>query len=405
MHPDEVDVVIVGGGVVGLAAAHECSRAGRSTLLLERATFGHDRSSSKGATRLFRVLYAREHAARLAQAALRLWHDLEERAGVRLLDRTGILFYGVDGPETREGHLAACERVMEALKIPCRRHEGRDLERAFPALARMAPQWTGFFESEGAVIHAGRTLEVLARLAREQGAHLREETAVTGLRPRRDGRGVEVVVGEETVLAHRLILAPGPFANEVLAHLSLSLDLEIWQMTYAHFRVEPIESLEPVGSGGSDSPLWFHFGPEENGRPLTYYGFPSDPRTGRVKAGADYTFRTASDPRELDLQPDPRILERVSGFLARHLRGVDPEPRDPRACLYTMTRDFEPVLDFVPGSRSRRDVVLFAGGSGGAFKFAPLLGRALFELACEGKSRYDLRPWFFGRPAVRPRAA
>ena len=64
------DVVIVGGGVMGTAAARALSSRGRAVVLLERFTFGHGSGSSGGPTRIFRLTYDDPDYVRMARAAL-----------------------------------------------------------------------------------------------------------------------------------------------------------------------------------------------------------------------------------------------------------------------------------------------------------------------------------------------
>ncbi|TMK83691.1 MAG: FAD-dependent oxidoreductase [Actinobacteria bacterium] len=51
------DVVVVGAGVMGAAAAWRLARAGRDVMLLEQFEVGHDHGSSHGAARVFRFSY------------------------------------------------------------------------------------------------------------------------------------------------------------------------------------------------------------------------------------------------------------------------------------------------------------------------------------------------------------
>ena len=72
------DVVVVGGGVVGCAAAYHLAQRGRRTLLLEQFALGHDRGSSHGHSRIIRLAYGSLEYLRLAQAAFPLWRALAE---------------------------------------------------------------------------------------------------------------------------------------------------------------------------------------------------------------------------------------------------------------------------------------------------------------------------------------
>ena len=67
-----------------------------------------------------------------------------------------------------------------------------------------------------------------------------------------------------------------------------------------------------------------------------------------------------------------------------------------RTCLYTLPPDRDFVLDHVPGHEN----VLVALGAGHGFKFSSLIGRILAELAIDGATAHDIRPFATDRPAL-----
>ena len=75
------DVVVVGGGVMGLASAWALARAGRDVTVLEQFEVGHPYGSSHGGSRIFRFAYDEPEWVRSAQEALPLWRELEEEVG------------------------------------------------------------------------------------------------------------------------------------------------------------------------------------------------------------------------------------------------------------------------------------------------------------------------------------
>src|SRR5215217_3093020 len=79
------DVIVVGGGVMGCATAYHLAKRGRRVLLLEQFAIGHDRGSSHGHSRIFRLAYDAPDYVRLAQAAFPLWRALERESGADLL--------------------------------------------------------------------------------------------------------------------------------------------------------------------------------------------------------------------------------------------------------------------------------------------------------------------------------
>src|ERR687896_5427 len=97
----DAQVIVVGAGVMGLAAARALALEGRDVLVLEQFELNHDRGSSHGTSRIFRFSYPDETWVRLAQESLPLWRELEAEAGHALLEQLGSLDFGDWEPNRR----------------------------------------------------------------------------------------------------------------------------------------------------------------------------------------------------------------------------------------------------------------------------------------------------------------
>jgi glycine/D-amino acid oxidase-like deaminating enzyme len=96
--PEAVDVVVIGGGIIGVSAAYQLAKRGSSVALIEKAHVGAEQSSRNwGWCR--QQGRAREEIP-LARESLRLWEEMqtesEADAGFR---RTGVLFLTRDEAE------------------------------------------------------------------------------------------------------------------------------------------------------------------------------------------------------------------------------------------------------------------------------------------------------------------
>ncbi len=103
----DADIVVVGAGITGVATARALAQAGRGVIVVEQFGLGHDRGSSHGATRIFRLSYSDPHYVRLAQGALQSWRELEAECGEQLIVPTGGLDFGPVALENARA-LAAC---------------------------------------------------------------------------------------------------------------------------------------------------------------------------------------------------------------------------------------------------------------------------------------------------------
>src|SRR4030095_3537621 len=86
------DVIVLGGGTMGIAAAWELAKRGRLALVLEQFSLVHDRGAHSGNTRIFRYAYAEgPDYIPLVMRADQLWMDLEAETKTTVLHRVGVL--------------------------------------------------------------------------------------------------------------------------------------------------------------------------------------------------------------------------------------------------------------------------------------------------------------------------
>src|SRR4051812_1285198 len=90
----EVEVAVVGAGVIGAATAWQLTSRGLRVALFEQYELGHRRGSSHGESRIFRLVYDEPDYVRLGQQALPLWRQAERELGTTLLFTTGGLEIG-----------------------------------------------------------------------------------------------------------------------------------------------------------------------------------------------------------------------------------------------------------------------------------------------------------------------
>ena len=388
MPRESFDVIVIGGGGVGLATAYYCARAEKRVLLIEQYDLLNDRHSSKGLSRFFRIVYSDRLLCQLARSALPLRNELERESHETLITKTGVLFYGMSEVFSREGNLQQCRQVMDELGIVYESYDSRQLSERFPVLKAVPDSASGLFQEDAGFTHARTTLEVLYRLAKQHGADIRSREPVQRLSSSSHDGCVQVRTDSGDYHAEKAILTPGGWANRLLGHLGLKLRLSIWGVTYAHFQVD---------EDRFEYPMWFYFGDPRGSDKNLYYGLPPILPQGQIKAGADFTDHVYDSPDSCSFEPDPNLVDLTAAFLERTFHGVDPRAVDPQVCFYTMTPDQSFVLDFVPG---HPNMVLFTGGTGQAFKFTPILGTILSQLALAGQTEYRIQPFSIDREGL-----
>ena len=403
--PNHFNIIVVGGGTIGLSAAYYAAARGRKTLLLEQFDgFADPRASSGGHSRFFRIMHSSAHMAQLAELALALWQEIETASERKILKPHPLIFFGIS-EDTPEGNLGKMKKILDDLGVPYQWYpSGTALQKAFPAFKEVPDNYVGLVHPNAAVIRTKRSIAAFSELATQKGATLRTNQWATISSAKRP---YQVTCTAGTYTADGLILAPSAWTNRVLQPFGIELDLSIWQMTVAYFKAL-VDKFE--------YPFWYEFGPVEqhqkflakptvgltklaaDARQDLFYGLPPDEKAGHIKVSCDYTYKTYSDPSDLTFQPDKEILSELVRFVQKRFHGVSAEPTDCGTCLYTMSnKDYQMVLDILP---DHPNVAIFTGDSGRGFKFTPLVGRVLADLATTGRTDYDISPFKITRGGI-----
>jgi monomeric sarcosine oxidase len=381
-------MIVIGGGTIGLSAAYYSAARGLKTLLLEQFDITNDWAGSGGASRFFRVMHSEPFMIRLAETALGLWREIETGSGIDILQTHPLIFYG-DPKSTIEGNLAEMDRVLSALGIPHDYYpDMADLMTKYPVFKKnnMPSGYMGLVQPTSAAIRVKSSISAFKKLL--AGKPLSDKTTLLAnqwatVKTPEGPYQVECEAG--TYSTDSLILCPGPWTNSVLEPFGIQLDLKIWQMTIGYFQAE-VDKY--------DYPLWYEFGPEEN---QLYYGFPADEEVpDSIKVSVDDTKHKYTTPGGCNYQPDSGVLKNISEFLQRRFHGVKKTWSNPSTCLYTVSPDEQVTIDRL----GFHNIAIYTGDSGRGFKFTPLFGRILVDLATTGKTPYDISPFSVTRPGI-----
>jgi sarcosine oxidase len=349
------DVVVVGLGGVGSAAAAVLARRGLRVLGLDRHPPVHDQGASHGETRIVRTAYFEGAAyVPLLRRAYELWDELG------LLHRTGGLFLGARGSRVLEGSLA----TAQAHSLPHELLDAAEVAGRFPAL-RLPPDTVALFETDAGWVPPEAAVAAQLERAAAAGADLRHGEPVLSWSAGPDGVRVRTPAGTHT--AGSLVLAPGRWAPELLPDLPVPLVVEPRVMHWF---------APPGGTAAFEHlPVWIW----ECADGTTAYGAPpAAGPDGGVKAALHHSPRRP--PAQWPVEEVAALLAPLlPGLGGRVLRSVD--------CTYTLTPDHDPVVGPHPAAPS---VIVACGFSGHGFKLTPVLGEVLADLATTGRTDYDL---------------
>jgi sarcosine oxidase len=375
----DFEYIVLGLGGFGSAAAYWLSRrAGTEVLGLEQYELGHVRGESQDHSRIIRLSYHTPQYVELAKEAFRAWAEVERASGERLILRTGGLDFA---HRVSAIPLSSYSESMDAAGVGYERLDAAEIMRRWPPF-RLSDDVQGLFQPESGIAMAARGNAAHQRMAREQGATLREGAAVDAIHTHKGE--IELEAGGVSYRCGRLIIAAGAWSNRALAAFGLQLPLTVTQEQVTYFA-----SPHPAAFQPERFPIWIWMDDP------CFYGFPvfgeAGPKVGQDAGGREVT----AESRTFD--PDQAALKRVQDFLARYIPSMLGPIIYTKSCLYTLTPDRDFVLDTVPDHPN----VTVAIGGGHGFKFASLVGRTLSELAVDGRSDRHLAPFRIDRSILQ----
>ena len=367
------DLVVIGGGVMGLFTAYHASEHVDRIVVLERGRIGDPMTASFGRTRSYRSDYLDPRYARLAREALRLWDEFEARTGTRTLIRCGCMNIAKSSltPDLTSTYGYRSHRVLEDLGVPCASLAGEALRARFPYLEADI----GYIDLDGGVVNLPAVTAALQRALAERGATIVQ--GVTTRHAARRGREIRVVTDVDEWASRSLVVTAGHGTNDVLARLDGAL-----------LRV-PLTRDRPVEAKYFTPPTGVRQQFASNAMPVIAYldaGIYCHPiidgLIDKVKIGYYHPPDLPRGATAID-----SVLSFVEHCVPTLLDGRIEPVADVDGCDYDLVADDEFVLGAVPGFPG---AYVGVGWRGTGYKFAPWVGRVLAELAVERGTVYDV---------------
>lgn len=378
------DVIVVGLGGMGSAAAAHLAERGQRVLALEQFQPAHARGSSHGHSRVIRLAYF-EHPSYvpLLQRAYELWSRLERDTGRSILTPTGGLMIGDPDSDVVSGSLRSAREHGLAHEMLA----AAEIRRRFPPFT--PPEGVvALYEPHAGVLRPEEAIHAHLDRAVAHNAELRLDEAVVDWQTRASS-GVEVQTTRGRYVADRVVLAPGPWAPDLFRLPALPLVVERQVLCW----FDPVGGAAPYAAERFPIYIW------DLGHGVQFYGFPAEamaphegvPYENGVPHGVKVAFfRTGAGARCTADTVDRTVRPEEVSDLREALAGRLPSLASGRlvdtvTCMYTLTPDHHFVIGPHP---NHPQVVLASPCSGHGYKFASVVGEILADLTIDGTTRH-----------------
>jgi sarcosine oxidase len=378
------DVIVIGLGGMGSAAAHQLSARGARVLGLEKFGPAHNRGSSHGGSRIIRQSYFEDPAyVPLLLRSYQLYEQLERDTGRDLATQCGGVMLGRPESRTVSGSLLSARQW----DLPHEVLDASEVRRRFPTLSPRDDE-VAFHETRAGFVRPENTVIAHLQVATRHGADLHFNEPMTRWEPYEGG--VRVHTPEDTYTAGQLVICPGAWAPQLLTDLDVPFTIERQVMYW----FQPTGGVQPFLPENHPIYIW----EETDG--VQVYGFPSidGPELGAKVAFFRKGIECTPETIERTVHDDE--VKAMADHMSRRIPSLPGTFLKAATCMYSSTPDEHFVIARHPAHPE--SVTVACGFSGHGFKFVPVVGEIVADLALHGTTEHPIELFDPRRLAATP---
>jgi len=355
--PPQRSVVVVGAGAFGGWTALHLLRKGAKVQLVDAWGPGNSRASSGGETRIIRATYGPSRIyTQMAARALQIWQENEQRWGLKLFFRAGVLW------------MAGKDDSYERASLPLLSEAGVRFEKLSPSdCAKRWPQikcegisWA-IYEPDSGYLAARRGCEAVLSAFVKEGGEYRQAQATPGQITAKRMDGIVVTPGE-TLRADAYVFACGPWLGKIFPFMASMITPTRQEVFFFGTAAGDLRFTD------AQLPVWIDFG-------TRFYGIPGNHWRGFKVA--DDARGPVIDPTTLERQISAEGLAAARKFLSLRFPGLAGAPLlESRVCQYENSTDQDFIVDHHPEAEN---IWIVGGGSGHGYKHGPAMGELVSE--------------------------
>lgn len=386
------DVIVLGLGAMGSAAAYQLAKRGARVLGLDQYDPPHRFGSTHGETRITRIACGEgpEYTA-FARRSHEIWREIEAELDLdaegALLTQNGIMV--IAGPRSPVVHsnpnfLRDTQTIARETGIAAETLSAKEIRARFPAFA-VADDEVAYFDKVGGFVRPEACVAAQLMLAARRGATINTNEKV--VRFERSGDAVRVTTNKSTFECARLIVTAGPWVANFLPEANAAA-FKIKRQVQFWFAVRSEKDLAEFRPDRFPAYIW------QVPAPQGIYGFPA-------LGNSDDGVKIATEQEHVTTTPDEvsrtvtagETEEMYETYVRPYFPGLTKRCVRAEVCLYTTTEGSRFIIDNHP---SMTDVVVASPCSGHGFKHSAAIGELLAQMAT-GEPHADIAHFAFAR--------
>ena len=370
--PDQTDVVVVGGGIMGASTTYFlATETDRDVVLVERDQIASGSTGDSSA--ILRHHYgAKEIYPRMARWSHEFYREFEQEVGEKIAyDRAPMVRFAT---EANSADVTAGQEILAELDIPVSRYEADELPEQYPMIETDRFDFA-VSDDDAGYSDATDAAGGFVRAAQRNGA-----SVITGVTVEDIETDAGRVAGVETdsgpIQCDRVVVTAGPWTARFMEQFGVEIPLTTTREQIllldppATFREEYAERIPTSGPAG---------------------GWYIRPDFGDGVLIATHHTDEEINPDHYSDKPDEEMILHLLEELEEFIPGLTASEIKGQYCgVYSTTPDH----DFVIDQLGPDGCYVGCGFSGHGFKHGPIVGRILTDLVTTGETELVDRTYF-----------
>lgn len=368
------DISIIGGGIMGLMTAYYASCQGAKVTILEKSTFGNKEAASFSFTRSYRTDYLDPYYSRLAYESQLLWQDLQEETKEKFIINCGFLNIAKKSvtPTLLETYAEKSYQNIKNLNFQPQKLQKNELQKRYPQIDADL----GCLDTRAGFLYLPVITKLLLNLLKENKVNIVEYVKVNTIEEK--DNEVNIITNRSIFKSKTVVVTAGLGTNDLLKRIkNNSLILQITQdkpqeCKYYYPPKNLVNMFLPKNFPGIaylDVGIYLH--------PIF------DKKKGAIKIG----FYNPPDLKRTENSRINSIGDFVSECLPCLKNARSENVMDADQCSYDLVKDDDFIIGGLPGYKN---IIIGTGWRGTGYKFAPLNGKILMQLALQNDTVYNI---------------